>query len=74
MAPSQVASMVDTMDCGRLDPVELKSLYEFMPTDEEIKGLTTYLANAKCRNDAVADMTPCEQYMVAVSSLREVFR
>ncbi|KAL7552298.1 hypothetical protein ACHAWF_015542 [Thalassiosira exigua] len=69
--PSQVVSLVDCMDCGKLDAVELKSLYEFMPTDEEIKGLTTYLENSKSRNEAVADMTPCEQYMVAMKDLED---
>lgn len=71
LAPSEVASMVDTMDFGALDAVELKSLYEFMPTDEEAKGLTTYLSNAPSRDDAVADLTPCEQYMVAMTDLKD---
>ena len=71
LSPSQVASMVDCMDCGRLDAVELKSLFEFLPTDEESKGLTEYLANSKSRNDAVAEMTPCEQYMVAMKDLKD---
>ena len=71
LAPSQVASMVDNMDCGKLDPVELKSLYEFMPTDEEMKALTTYLSNSKSRDEAVEEMTPCEQYMVAMKDLKD---
>ena len=71
LSPSQVASMVDCMDCGRLDAVELKSLFEFLPTDEESKGLTEYLANSESRNDAVAEMTPCEQYMVAMKDLKD---
>lgn len=71
LAPSEVANLVDCMDCGKLDPVELKSLYEFMPTDEEIKGLTKYLESSKSRNEAVADMTPCEQYMVAMKDLKD---
>ena len=64
LAPSQVASMIDNMDAGQLDAVELKSLYEFMPTDEESKGLTEYLAGVQSCNDGVAEMMPCKQYMV----------
>ena len=74
LAPGDVASMVDCMDCGRLDPVELKSLYEYMPTDEEMQGLTAYLANAKdaeARDEAINLMTPCEQYMVAMKDLKD---
>lgn len=71
LAPSQVVSLIDNMDAGKLDSVELKSLYEFMPTDEEIKGLTEYLASAESRNDEIASMTPCEQYMVAMKDLKD---
>ncbi len=65
LLPLQVASMVDNMDCG-MDPQELKSLYEFIPTREETEGLQFYLKNSNSRADALANLTPCEQYMVAM--------
>ncbi|KAL7538804.1 hypothetical protein ACHAXR_008805 [Thalassiosira sp. AJA248-18] len=72
VAPEEVASMIDSMDCGSLDPTALKSLYEFMPTDEERKGLADYLENCKCpRDEAVADLTPCEKFMVAMTALSD---
>lgn len=72
LEPSDVVNMVERMDCGKLDPVELKSLYEFMPTDEEMKGLTSYLvAQKKKKEEAVKDLTPCEQYMVAMKDLKD---
>ena len=66
LSPLQVASMIDQMNSGGMDPQELKSLYEFIPTKEEAEGLRVYLRNSKSRNDALADLTPCEQYMVAM--------
>lgn len=69
MNAEQVATMVDNMDSSRLDAVELKSLYEFMPNDEESKGLTAYLEGQESRDEAIAEMTPCEQYMVAMKDL-----
>ena len=71
IAPSQVAFMVDSMDCGNLSAVELKTLFEFMPTEEESKGLTSYLEKVTCPQDAIAEMTPCEQYMVAMKDLKD---
>merc|ERR1712176_1287182 len=71
MEPSDVASMIECMDCGRLDAVELKSLFEFMPNEEETKGLTAYLGKQINRAEAVADMTPCEQYMVAMKDMKD---
>jgi hypothetical protein len=66
LLPLQVASMVDDMDCGEMDPQELKSLYDFVPTREETEGLRLYLTNSNSRADALANLTPCEQYMVAM--------
>ncbi len=66
LLPLQVASMVDDMECGGMDPQELKSLYEFIPTREETEGLRLYLKNSKSRAEALATLTPCEQYMVAM--------
>ena len=71
LTPVEVATLVDNMDCGPLDPTELKALYEFMPTDEEIQGLTTYLKGQKSREEAIAEMTPCEEYMIAMIDLKE---
>ena len=66
LSPMQVASMVDRLDCGGLDHQELKSLYEFIPTRDEKEGLSVYFRNSKSQIDALADLTPCEQYMVAL--------
>lgn len=71
LAPEEVASMINSMDCGKLDEFMLKTLFEFMPTDDEMKGLTNYLENAKSREKAVEEMTPCEQYMVAMKDLKD---
>ena len=71
LAPAQIASMVENMDCSQLDSVELRTLYEFMPTEDERKGLTIYLENSKSRFNAIADLTPCEQFMVAMKELTD---
>ena len=71
LAPSDVVDMVERLDCSKLDPVELKSLYEFMPTDEEMRGLTSYLVTQKNKKEAVKELTPCEQYMVAMKDLKD---
>ena len=71
IAPSQVALMVDSMDCGNLNAVELKSLFDVMPTDEEREGLSCYLEKSTSRQEALAQMTPCEQYMVAMKDLKD---
>jgi hypothetical protein len=66
LSPLKVASMVDNLDCGGMDPQELKSLNEFIPTKEEAEGLRVYLKNSNSQTDALAKLTPCEQYMVAM--------
>ena len=66
LSPMQVALMVDHLDCGGLDRQELKSLCEFIPTRDEKEGLSAYLKNSNSQIDAFADLTPCEQYMVAM--------
>lgn len=71
LTPMEVAKLVDNMDCGPLDPTELKALHEFMPTDEEVQALTTYLKGQKSREEAIAEMTPCEEYMIAMIDLKE---
>lgn len=71
LAPSQIASMVDNLDFSSLDSADFRTLYEFMPTEEESTGLTTYLKNSKPRDEAIADLTPCEQFMVAMKDLKD---
>lgn len=71
LSPNEVATLVENMDAGSLDAVELKSLYEFMPTDEEIKALTAYLESSKDKTEEISYMTPCEQYMVAMKDLKD---
>lgn len=66
LLPLQVASMVDDMNCDDMDPQEVRCLVEFLPTREETEGLRLYLKNSKSRADALANLTPCEQYMVAM--------
>lgn len=68
--PTQVTSMVDRLEFEGLDADSLRSLYDFLPSDEEIKGLTKYLANVN-RDEALGGMTPCEQYMVAMKDTPE---
>eukprot|EP00985_Skeletonema_marinoi_P013815 scaffold6903_cov119-Skeletonema_marinoi.AAC.7 len=71
LSPTEVATLVENMDTGTLDAAELKSLYEFMPTDEEIKGLTAYLESSRDETEEIRYMTPCEQYMVAMKDLKD---
>jgi len=71
LSPTEVATLIENMDTGTLDAVELKSLYEFMPTDEEIKSLTAYLESSKDKTAEIRYMTPCEQYMVAMKDLKD---
>jgi len=71
LSPTEVATLVENMDTGTLDAAELKSLYEFMPTDEEIKGLTAYLESSRDKTEEIRYMTPCEQYMVAMKDLKD---
>jgi hypothetical protein len=66
LSPMQVALMVDHLDCGGLDCQELKSLCKFIPTRDKKEGLSAYLKNSNSQIDAFADLTPCEQYMVAM--------
>ena len=57
---------------GKFDSTQLKALKEFLPTDEEASGLQLYLKQASKGSDgnldpkAMADLCPCEQYMVAM--------
>ena len=69
----EVATMVEHMDPGVLDPTELRSMYEFMPNDEEKQGLTAYMNSqkGKSREEAMEELTPCEQYMVAMNDLKD---
>jgi hypothetical protein len=71
LSPHEVAKLIENMDTGPLDAVELKSLYEFMPTNEEIQGLTAYLESSKDKTEEISYMTPCEQYMVAMKDLKD---
>lgn len=71
LSPIEVATLIENMDVGSLDAVELKSLYEFMPTDEEMKALTSYLESSKDKEEEISYMTPCEQYMVAMKDLKD---
>lgn len=71
LAPDQVASMVENLDCSQLDSGELRTLYEFLPTEEERKGLTRYLENSKLQPTSVVDLTPCEQFMLAMHDLED---
>lgn len=65
-SPLELSAMVEHLDCGRMDSHELKSLYEYLPTKEEIVGIRAHLIKSTSHNDAIADMTPTEQYMVAL--------
>ena len=65
-SPLELSAMVEHLDCGRMDSHELKSLYEYLPTKEETKRIRAYLMKSKSQNDAVADLTPTEQYMLAL--------
>lgn len=66
---------------GKFDGTQLKALSEFLPTDDERKGLKAYLLNAS-KNDsseqnAIEALCPCEKYMVAmmdVSDAHEKFK
>ena len=70
LTPAQVASMVENLDCSQLDSVELRTLYDFMPTEEERKNLTIYLENSSQTN-SIVELTPCEQFMVAMKDLKD---
>ena len=69
--PFEMANMVEHLNCGNFDATSLRSLYEFMPTNEEIKALTNYIATATSRDEALNGMTPCEQYMVAMKDVND---
>lgn len=73
MLPAQVAAMIQHMnvDFDRVDAAMLGSLLELLPTDEEAAGLASYLASTKSRDDALSEMTPCEQYMVAMKDVND---
>lgn len=66
---------------GKFDGTQLKALSEFLPNDDERKGLNAYLLNASknesSRQDAIDALCPCEKYMVAmmdVPDAREKFK
>jgi hypothetical protein len=65
-SPLELSAMVEHLDAGRMDSQELRSLYEYLPTKEETVGIRAYLMKSKSHNDAIADLTPTEQYMVAL--------
>ena len=65
-SPLELSAMVEHLDAGRMDSQELKTLYEYLPTKEETVGIRAYLMKSKSHNDAIADLTPTEQYMVAL--------
>lgn len=59
---------------GKFDGTQLKALNEFLPTEEEKKGLQEYLDSSP-KNDSGKQMNinalcPCEQYMVAMMDVK----
>jgi formin 2 len=55
--------------CGTFDFTQLKALKEFLPTEEESSGLNLYTLKAKKSKEeekAMADLCPCEKYMVSM--------
>ena len=66
----KIAEMVDTMTAGDFDSTQLKALKEFLPTDEDRTNLKAYLkqgeASEKAMAQAMADLSECEKYMVAM--------
>lgn len=57
--------------CGKFDATQLKALKEFLPTEEEAAGLKTYVKNADGNDSAMADLCPCEKYMVAMMNVSD---
>lgn len=62
-------------DFGNLDGTQLQALKEFLPTDEERSGLEIYLkkgeASEKAMEEAMAALSECEKYMVALKDVKK---
>jgi len=63
-------------ETGSLDDVQLMALKEFLPTDEERKGLAAYMErNASSEEEkaaAYAGFSECEKYMFSLMEVSEV--
>jgi len=70
---SEIADMVNEMDCGKLDDTQLKALREFLPTKEERFAIQGYVkgasASKKTKEAAINDFCACEKYMYAMTEV-----
>lgn len=69
-----IAEMVDSMNTGDFDSTQLKALKDFLPTDEDRTNLKAYLkqgeASEAAMAKAMADLSECEKYMVAMMQVK----
>ena len=70
---SEIADMVNEMDCGKLDDTQLKALRDFLPTKDERLAIQGYIkgasASKKTKEAAINDFCACEKYMYAMTEV-----
>lgn len=58
-----------------MDTTQLKALQEFLPTDDEARGLSNYLtqhsSSEEAKKAAMNDLCACEKYMVAMMDVED---
>ncbi len=58
-----------------LNTTQLKAMQEFLPSDDEMKGLTNYLQkhsySEEAKSAAMRDLCACEKYMVAMMNVED---
>ncbi len=58
-----------------LNTTQLKAMQEFLPSDDEVKGLTNYLqkhsSSEEVKCAAMRDLCACEKYMVAMMNVED---
>ena len=66
--------MVAIRESRELDTTQLKAMQEFLPSEEESRGLRSYLSKCsskKTKEEAMIELCACEKYMVAMMDVED---
>eukprot|EP00978_Attheya_sp_CCMP212_P042398 scaffold257793_cov35-Attheya_sp.AAC.1 len=71
----QMATMVDEMDSGELDTTQLNALKDFLPTEDELQAMSSYIesnsSTEEAKATAIEDMCAVEKYMYAMKDVQK---